>query len=90
MDAVRLDPSRVSTHIIDPSISYQEDVPFHCNRCGKWLFSTNRRFALSNHGGILVAGIPGEIPLNIFRMTRFCGQCRTYHIIYLDLNSEVS
>lgn len=78
-----MDPSRFSIIIIDPTISYKEDRHFHCNYCGKWLFSMNKKFAMASHGGAMVAGID-EVPLSVFRMTRLCGQCRHYYILYFD------
>lgn len=78
-----MDASRISIIIIDPTISYKEDKHFHCNYCGKWLFSMNKKFATVSHGSMVVAG-RDEVPLNVFRMTRLCGQCRHYYILYFD------
>lgn len=80
---IALDPTRFSIVIIDPTISYKADRAFHCTFCGKWLFSMNKKFAVTSHGGALLAGVE-EVPLNIFRMTRLCGECRHYYIIYFD------
>lgn len=84
---LKLDPTMFSIVIIDPLISYREDKHFHCNYCGKWLFSMNRKFAVATHGSAIVAGVD-EVPLNVFRMVRKCGQCRHYYIIYLDGASQ--
>lgn len=79
-----IDPERIDIHIVDASLGVKEERHLHCGRCGKWLFSMNAKFAITHHGGSLAAGIYNEVPLNIFRMVRLCGQCRTYHIIYVD------
>lgn len=81
---VKIDQSRISIHIFDASLALDEDRHLHCDRCGKWLFSANAKLAFTQHGGTPPAGIYAEVPLNIFRMVRFCGQCRTYHLIYIS------
>ncbi len=89
MDVIKLPPERFSVVIIDPTISYAEEKKFHCTFCGKWLFSMNRKFAFTHHGGPMVAGV-NEVPNNVFRMTRLCGTqwCRHYYVIYFDGGGE--
>ena len=83
-ELIHIDPSRIEVHFLDPNISYKQDQHLHCGRCGKWLFSMNRRVAYTHHGGMPLRDTYPEVPLNIFRMVRFCGKCKTYHVVYLD------
>jgi hypothetical protein len=80
---VELDNSRFTTLIVDPTIAAKEDREFHCLYCGHWLFSMNRKFAVAAHG-VMPLGMEPEVPLNVFRVTRLCGPCRHYYIIYFD------
>lgn len=88
---VELGRERFTTLIIDPSIRYPDDRPFYCLVCleqglMKMLFKINRKFATIADGvGVMGgSGLPTEVPLNILRMTRMCGSCRHYYIIYFD------
>lgn len=90
MDALRqtvqfieLDNSRFTTLIVDPTVSLKEDKKVHCLYCGHLLFSMNRKFAIAAHGAAPM-GLEPEVPLSMFRVTRMCGPCRHYYIIYFD------
>lgn len=80
---IELDNSRFTTLIVDPTVAFNKDVEVHCLYCGNWLFSMNRKFAIASHGAS-VMGIEPEVPLSVFRVTRMCGPCRHYYIIYFD------
>lgn len=80
---IKFDSSKASIVIIDPTISFKVDKHFHCTYCGKWLFSMNRKFAVTSHGGVLLAGVE-EIPLSVFRLVRRCSDCLHYYVIYFD------
>lgn len=82
-----LDNSRFTTLIVDPTV-VREDVKVHCLYCGKVLFSMNRKFAVAADGAEPFGG--GEVPLNVFRMTRVCGECRPSHYYIIYFNGEGS
>lgn len=82
---VELDNSRFTTLIVDPTVK-GIDREFHCLYCGHWLFSLNRKFAVAAHGAAPL-GMEPEVPLDVFRVTRLCGQCRHYYIVYFDTNA---
>jgi len=48
----------------------------------------NRKFAVASNGAELFGG--GEVPLNVFRMTRVCGDCRPSHYYIIYFNGEGS
>lgn len=80
---IELDNSRFTTLIVDPTVAFKEDKEFHCLYCGHWLFSMNKKFAVASHGAMPL-NLEPEVPLNVFRVTRLCGPCRHYYIIYFD------
>lgn len=87
MDAIRekqivLDNSRFTTLIVDPTV-VKEEVKVHCLYCGKLMFSMNRKFAVASDG---MEPYGSEVPLNVFRVTKVCGECRPshYYIIYFN------
>ena len=75
-----LDNTRFTTMIVDPTI-VTDDKKVFCMYCGKLLFSMNRKFAVASPGA---QPFKGEVPLNVFRFTRMCGDCRHYYIVYFD------
>ena len=83
-----LDNSRFTTLIIDPTVILREDRPFYCPSCAHLLFKMNRKFAVIADGVSPLGGMNTEVPLNIFRMTRMCGPCRHYYIVYFDGESK--
>lgn len=82
-----LDNSRFTTLIVDPTI-VKEEVKVHCLYCGHWLMSMNRKFAIAVNGAEPFGG--GEVPLNVFRVTRVCGVCRPKHYYIIYFNGEGS
>lgn len=80
---ITLDNSRFTTLIVDPTI-VKEEVKVHCLYCGHWLMSMNRKFAVAADGAEPFGG--GDVPLNVFRVTRVCGVClpKHYYIIYFN------
>ncbi len=85
MKIIKLDNSRFTTLIVDPTVALKEDKHFHCLYCGKWLMSLNRKFAIAAHGAMPM-GMEAEVPSSVFRVTRLCGaeSCRHYYIIYFE------
>lgn len=75
-----LDNSRFTTCVIDPTI-VTDNTKVFCIYCGNMLFTMNRKFAVVSDGAMPFGG---ELPLNVFRFTRMCGDCRHYYICYLD------
>jgi transcription elongation factor Elf1 len=80
---IELDNSRFTTLIVDPTVAFKEDKNFHCLYCGHLLWRMNRKFAVAAHGAS-VMGLEPEVPLSVFRVTRMCGVCRQYYIVYFD------
>lgn len=85
---VILDNARFTTMIIDPTVVFDHDRPVFCPRCAHLLFKMNRKFAVIADGASPMMGMNQEIPLSVFRMTRMCGQCRNYIIVYFDGASD--
>ncbi len=81
-----LDNSRFTTMIVDPTVVYDHDRKVYCQNCTNLLFSMNRKFAIIADGASPLPGMNTEVPLNIFRFTRMCGDCKHYYIIYFDTN----
>lgn len=84
---IELDNSRFTTLIVDPTVALKEDKEFHCLYCGHLLFKMNRKFALAGHGASIM-GIEPEVPTSVFRVTRMCGPCRHYYLVYFDSNGQ--
>jgi len=84
---ITLDNSRFTTLIVDPTV-VKEDVKVHCLYCGHILFSMNRKFAVASDGAEPFGG--GEVPLNVFRMTRLCAHCSPAHYYIIYFNGEGS
>jgi hypothetical protein len=77
---IELDNSRFTTMIVDPTI-VTLDTKVHCMYCGKILFSMNRKFAIASDG---LQPFGGEVPLSVLRVTRLCGNCNHYYVVYFD------
>lgn len=75
-----LENTRFTTCVIDPTIVV-ENTKIHCMYCQKLLFTMNRKFAVISDGAMPFGG---EVPLNVFRFTKMCEDCRHYYICYLD------
>ena len=86
MKIIELDNRRFTTLIVDPTVSLAEDAKVHCIYCGHWLMSMNKKFAVIAHGATAVGGggLTAEVPLTVFRVTKMCGQCRHYYLIYFE------
>lgn len=85
MDVIVREVKRVYvTLIVDPSISYDTDRKVFCINCGHLMFATNRHFAIVSDGLKAFKGSEPEVPLSVFRVTKKCGVCDTWYLIYFD------
>ena len=82
-----LDNARFTTLIVDPTV-ITEDRKVYCMYCGHLMFSMNRKFAVIADGAEPFGG--GDVPLNVFRLTKVCGVCSPKHYYIVYFNGEGS
>ena len=82
-ELIKLDQGRFTTLLVNPSSGVKGEKKIHCLYCGKILFAMNAMF-VSVSNGAMPFGMESEVPITVFRVTRLCGSCDHYYIVYFD------